>query len=143
MELLIPADAEVVGLAELSAILPAHGFPGLTTADGTVGTKLPTAAPKPAEFARLFTSGGQPRDLVTDSPTLVVEGYAVKEQRARDLCALMVAIIEAAGRSGALGASTIYRARAVSLPANLPHPQVPTHFRYTAMISVDLRRSSV
>lgn len=142
MELLIPADVEVASLDEVSLLLPGHGFPNVTKAKGTLGTKLPKAIPKPPEFGRLFTTGGTPRDLVTDSPTLVAEGYAEKEQRARDLCALMVAIIEAAGRSGMLGAETVYRARAISLPTNLPHPLVPTHFRFTAMISVDLRRKT-
>lgn len=143
MEILLPADPEVAALTELSTMLPAHGFPAVTMAAGSLGTKLPTVDPKPAEFGRLFTSGGPPRDLVTDRPTLVVEGYATKEQRARDLCAFMVAIIEAAGRGGTLGGAVCYRAVAVSLPANLPHPQLPGHFRFTAMISVDLRRSTV
>lgn len=142
MELLVPADAEVAALEELSGLLPAHGFPGVTTAAGALGTKIPTVTPKPPEFGRLFVPGGAPRNLVTDVPTLSVEGYAVKEQRARDLCAFMIAIIEAAGRSGRLGSETCYEARAVSLPGNLPHPNVPTHFRYTAMISVALRRAT-
>lgn len=143
MEILIPTDPEVAALAELSTMLPAHGFPAVTMQTGSLGTKLPTADPKPAEFGRLFTPGGVPRDLVTDTPTLVVEGYAKKEQRARDLCAYMIAIIEAAGRAGELGGVTCYNAAAISLPANLPHPQLPGHFRFTAMISVDLRRSAV
>lgn len=142
MEILVPADPEVAALTELSALLPAHGFPGLTVAAQRLGTKLPTITPKPPEFGRLFTSGGAARDLVTDAPLLVLEGYAPKEQRARDLCAFMIAIIEAAGRAGTLGGVTCYQARATSLPANLPHPQLPGHFRFTAMISVDLRRSA-
>lgn len=143
MELLIPADSEVAALAELSSLLPEHGFPGVTRAAGTLGTKLPTSSPKPAEFGRVLATGGAGRDLVTDSPTLVLEGYATKEQRARDLCALMLAIVERAARAGSLGGVTVYRSSRVSLPANLPHPQVPTHFRFTATISVDLRRSAV
>lgn len=142
MDLLIPADVEVAALAELSTHLPMHGFVGVTTAAQRLSTKLPTQDPKPDVFGRVWASGGAPRDLVTDSPTLNVEGYATREQRARDLCAYMIAIIEAAGRAGTLGAATIYRAQAVSLPASLPHPQVPTHFRFTAMISVDLRRTT-
>lgn len=142
IELLIPADVEVASLDHVSLHLPDHGFPNVTKAKGTLGTKLPKRNPKPPEFGRLFSTGGPPRDLVTDSPTLVVEGYAEQEQRARDLCALMVAIIEAAGRSGTLGTEIVYRARATSLPGNLPHPQVPSHFRFTAMISVDLRRKT-
>lgn len=142
MEVLIPADAEVAALTELSLMLPAHGFPGLTMTAGALGTKLPTADPKPAEFGRVVATGGAGRDLVTDSPLLVLEGYAVKEQRARDLCAFMVAIIEAAARGGALGGATCYSANLGALPANLPHPQVPDRFRFTSTISVDLRRSA-
>lgn len=143
MDLLVPADAEVAALAELSTELSAHGFAGVARAAGTLGTKLPTVTPKPAEFGRVLATGGVPRDLVTDSATLVLEGYAVKEQRARDLCALMLAIVERAARAGSLGGVTVYRVASASLPANLPHPQVPTHFRFTATISADLRRSSV
>lgn len=143
MELLVPTDPEVAALAELSTLLPAHGFPAVTRAAGTLGTKLPTSNPKPAEFGRVLATGGVPRDLVTDSATLVLEGYATKEQRARDLCALMLAGVERAARAGTLGGVTVYRVSSASLPANLPHPQVPTHFRFTATISADLRRSSV
>lgn len=142
MELLIPTDAEVAAIDELSVALPVHGFPGLSKAAKTLGTKIPTTTPKPAEFARVVGVGGAGRDLVTDSPLLTLEGFAKKEQRARDLCALMVAIIERAARVGTLGGSVIYAARVVGLPANLPHPQVPDWFRFTATVSVDLRRTT-
>lgn len=143
MELLIPADAEVAALDELSDVLPAHGFPAVTVAAKTLGTKIPAASTKPAEFGRVLATGGTGRDMVTDSPTLILEGYATKEQRARDLCALMLAGIQRAARAGTLGELTIYSARVASLPANLPHPNVPTHFRFTATVSVDLRRSAI
>lgn len=142
MELLIPADPEVAALAELSSMLPMHGFPGVTTSAKRLGTKLPTGTPKPPEFGRVLTTGGPERDLVTDSPTIVLEGYALTEQRARDLCALMVAVVQRAARAGTLGGNPCYGARVASLPGNLPHPQVPTHFRFTATVSVDLRRSA-
>lgn len=141
MELLVPADAEKAALEELSIVLPEHGFPDVTTAAKTLGTKI--AAGKPTEFGRVLATGGPGRDMVTDSPTLILEGYATKEQRARDLCALMLAGIQRAARTGTLGSLTIYSARVVSLPANLPHPNVPTHFRFTATISVDLRRAAI
>lgn len=142
MELLIPEDVEVRALAELSTVLPLHGFPGVTSAAQRLGTKIPTQNPKPEVFGRLIAAGGTTRDLVTDSPTLALEGYSAKEQQARDLCALMLAIIEAAARAGSLGGATVYRARTISLPQNLPNPLVPDRFRFTALISVDLRRSA-
>ena len=140
MELLLPTDPEVRSLNELSTMLPLHGFPTVTTATRALGTKLPTQNPKPDVFARVIATGGTARDLVTDSPTLTLEGYSVKEQQARDLCALMLAIIEAAARAGTLGGATAYRHRTITLPQNLPNPLVPDHFRFTALISVDLRR---
>ncbi|WP_449865913.1 hypothetical protein [Microbacterium arabinogalactanolyticum] len=143
MEILIPADVEVATLDELSVVLPAHGFTGVTKDAGRLGTKIPTGTPKPPEFGRVLASGGFSRDLVTDTWTLILEGYATSEQRARDLCALMVGGVGAAARAGALGGIPCYRANTASLPANLPQPNVPTHFRFTATISVDLRRSTV
>ncbi|MGK9222068.1 MULTISPECIES: hypothetical protein [unclassified Microbacterium] len=141
-EILIPVDGELAVIAELSATLPAHGHPNLTEPQGTVGTKIPTTSTKPREFVRVTTTGGARRDLVTDSHTLVVEAYATREGDARDLCALAVGLLEAAGRAGALGGRTCYRVSA-SVPVNLPHPSVPTHFRYRSTISADLRRSAV
>jgi hypothetical protein len=143
MELLIPADGEVGILDELSSVLAANGFPAVTKAAQTLGTKLPTSTPKPPEFGRVIGTGGSGRDLVTDSPTLVLEGYAQKEQRARDLCALMLAGVERAAKIGKLGTLTIYRARVAALPGNLPNPLVPDRFRYSATVSVDLRRVTV
>ena len=140
MELLLPEDIEVRALAELSTMIPLHGFPAVTTANRRLGTKIPTTNPKPDVFGRLIATGGTTRDLVTDSPTLSLEGYSVKEQEARDLCALMLAIVEAAARAGSLGGATVYRSRTASLPQSLPNPLVPDHFRFTALISVDLRR---
>lgn len=143
MEILVPADPESAVLAELSAVLPLHGFAGVTMGAKRLGTKIPTSTPKPSEFGRVMATGGPARDLVADSPTLVLEGYALTEQKARDLCALMVAVVQRAARAGSLGGVPCYGARVASLPGNLPHPQVPTHFRFTATVSVDLRRSAV
>ena len=143
MEVLIPADVESAALAELSAKLGVHGWPGLTAANGRVGTKLPTGLTKPESFVRLYTVGGGSRDLVSDSPTLVVEGWHSKEQGARDLCAMSVALIESAGRAGSLGGVTCYGVAVASLPANLPYPSMPDRFRFTATLSVSLRRSSL
>lgn len=141
VEFLVPADAEVAVLTELSTVLPTLGKQ-LTTAAGTVGTKIPTRDPKPAEFIRVVATGGPGRDLVTGKHVLALEGYAKREQDARDLCALAVAVVEAAARAGVLGSVPCYAASA-SMPANLPHPDVPTHFRFTSTISVDLRKATV
>lgn len=128
-EVLVPADDEVALVDELQARM---GVP--------VGTRIPD--PRPREFVRVVSTGGAPRDLVTDSPTLVVEGFAVTESRARRLCALAVAYAEAAGRAGSMGGVPCYGVRVAGLPANLPMPSVPDRFRFTATIAADLRRSA-
>lgn len=140
-EVLVDADGEMGILDELSAQLPPRGW-ALTKAAGTIGTKIPTTSVKPAEFIRVLAPGGSGRDLVTAQHTLVIEAYSTKEQRARDLCALAAALVVAAARAGSLGGLTCYRASS-TVPGNLPHPDVPTHVRFTSTISVDLRRATV
>lgn len=129
-EVLMPADDEVALVDELNARL-----------EVPVGTRIPV--PRPLEFVRVVSTGGAPRDLVTDSPTLLVEGFATSEGRARYLCAAAVAHAQAAGRVGRLGGVPCYGVRVASLPANLPMPSVPDRFRFTATITADLRRSAV
>lgn len=143
MELLIPADVEGGALGELSDGYASNGFPQLTVAAKTVGTKITSLDPKPDDFVRLIATGGAERDLVTDDFTLIVEGYSTSERRAQQVCALGLAILQRAARQGAIGGMTCYRVRGMSLPANLPNPAVPGRFRYTATLSASLRRRAV
>lgn len=127
-EVLVPADDEAAVVDELTARL-----------DGVhVGTQIPR--PRLDEFVRVVSTGGAERDLVTDSPSLVLEGFATGEGRARQLCALAIAYAQAAGRAGSMGGVTCYGVTVAALPANLPMPSVPDRYRYTATVSVDLRR---
>lgn len=129
-ELLIPADDEALVVAELAARLPGVH----------VATRLPR--PIPADVIRVVNVGGVGRDLVTDSPRLAVEGFAKTEGRARELCALGVAHLQAAGRAGSVGGTACYGVQVEGLPANLPDPAMPDRYRYSATVSVDLRRSA-
>lgn len=142
-EILVPADAELAAITELSTRYPALGFAGLTMALKTVGTKIPTTSPKPSDFVRVLAVGGTGRDLVTDAPTLVLEGWSTIEGRAFQICARGVAALQAAGRDGSMGGVTCYEVGVFGLPAKLPDPTVTTHFRFTSTISADLRRSTV
>lgn len=127
-ELLIPADDEAAAVTELNARM-----------DVPVGTRIPN--PLPQEFGRVVSTGGSGRDLVTDSATLALEGFATTEGRARRISAEMIAHLQAAGRAGSVGGVTCYGVTAVALPANLPMPSVPTRFRFTATVTADLRRT--
>lgn len=142
-ELLISADAETATIAELSAKLPQHGYPQLTEPQHTVGTKLPTAEPRPPDFVRVLRVGGTGRDLVSDQHTVTLEGWSNDEQRASDLTALAAAIVIAAAQAGELGGVTCYTASGGGVPANLPHPTVTDRFRFTTTISVALRKTTV
>lgn len=126
-EVLIPADDEKAVVEELNERM-----------DVSVGTRVPRD--RPSEFVRVVSTGGAERDLVSDTFTLAVEGFAASEGRARFLCASAIAQAQAAGRGGSVGGVTCYGVRAVGLPANLPMPSVPDRFRFTATIAVDLRR---
>jgi hypothetical protein len=137
VELLIPSDVEVAVVTELNARMPDRDFPGAW------GTRIPNDRAERSEFGRVLAAGGSERDLVTDSPTVVIEAFSDREGRAQRMCAVAVAVVQAAVRGGALGGVTAYRARVMSLPQNLPMLSVPGRFRFTATLSVDLRRSSV
>lgn len=134
-ETLIPGDAEVGAITELDVRLPILGFAGIK-----VATTI--TSPRPAEFIRVFRTGGVPTDITADSVTLVIEAYAEKKSRAERLCAFAVAALQAAGRDGAFGSIPCRRVDVFSLPANLPDPTVPDRTRYTSMISAVLRRTA-
>ena len=138
MEILIPADPEKEVQAELVARYPDVGVESIP-----IDTKPPTSSPRPAEFIRLRAVGGPRRDITTDAFTVTLEAYATREIRARDLCAFGVALLEAAGRDGMVGAVPCGRVLVVGVPSNLPDPTIPGHFRYSATISVPLRRGAV
>ena len=130
--MLIPADDEPAVVVELRARLAVP-----------VSTVIPSGSPpkaRPAEFVRVVSAGGAQRDLVSDAMTVAVEGFAESEARARRLCAEAVGYLQAAGRDGVLGGEVCYGVQVFGLPANLPHPLVPDRFRYTATVSVELRR---
>lgn len=135
-ELLVSADGEAEIVAELNARMPAAGFP-----NAKASTRVP--ASRPSEFIRVVATGGAERDLVTDEALFVIEGFATTEGRAQRMCAFGLAVLQAAGRAGRIGSATAYGVRVVGLPANLPMPSVPDRYRYTATISVALRKATV
>lgn len=135
-EILVLPDAEAACIDELRVKLDT-----IPEWNGTpAGTRIPDE-PKPDDFIRVTRVGGVRRDLVNDLHTLVVEAFSTREKRAERLCALGVGILEAAARDGWIG-SVIAPGRfgIFALPANLPDPAVPTHYRYTSTISATLRR---
>lgn len=137
-EILVLPDAEAACIDELRVRLDAN--PDLTGI--AAATRIPK--PRPNEFYRITRVGGVRRDIVNDLHTLLVEGWALTETRAAHLCSMGVAYLEAAGRDGMVGDVVCSgRFDIFALPANLPDPSVPDRYRYTATISVTLRRVAV
>lgn len=126
MQLIEPTDAEQAVIDELTP----RGF--------SIGTSLPD--PLPDRFQRVVSAGGVQRDLVTDSPTLVVEAFHKRESLALADANRMLTILQAAARENHLGTATAYRLQVVSLPQNYPLPSVPSHLRYVFTIQPDIRR---
>lgn len=129
-ELLVAPDAEEEIRRELLAWPFLSGMP--------VSTDLPKD-PKPPGFVRVVRTGGAERDMVTDEATCTVECFSESETTASRLAALSRAALSAAARDGRMGNATCYGAQILAAPANLPHPDVPTHHRYTFTMSVELR----
>lgn len=126
--LLLPDDPEQAIIDELTPTF-------------TIGTSFPEALP--AVFLRVNGAGGFQRDLVTDTFTVVLEAYAKLETTAHAALSEAIArLANAQQLDGRWGAATVYRLQVVSLPQNLPHPDVPSHKRYISTLAPDLRRRS-
>lgn len=136
-ETLVTADAEAAVIAEYAVRMPALGY-----AQVKAGTKIP-AGTKPADFLRVLVVGGVNRDIANDQITLAIEGWSTGEVRAQRLTAIAVAALDAAGRDGSVGGVASSSVQVLSIPQNLPDPNVPTHYRYTSTVSVTLRRAAV
>ena len=127
-QLLLPADVEQ---AIITALSPFY----------TISTSIPDH--KPPLFFRVVATGGSERDIVTDSPIVVLEAFALRESQARDAIDMALARLQLAARKGNLGGETCYGMEVAALPQNFPLPSVPTHKRYILTIAPALRRRAV
>lgn len=88
-----------------------------------VGSRIPER--RPAAFVRVTRTGGTRSNLVQEQPTVLVECFAVTSVAAERLAGDMWA--SAAGMDGAL--PWVHRVE-LTMPANFPDPDTPTHARY-------------
>lgn len=131
-EIVVFPDVEQLLCDYLTATLPAHWtVPGGGVLK--VGTRVPN--PRPAEFVRLFVTGGAQRDLAVDTPRVTVDAYAERESRAHDLAAICRGLIHAIDTVDGV---QFYRIESGSRPQNLPDPTTG-QTRYTATYSLDYR----
>lgn len=141
VELLLPADGELAAVRGLT-----DGLAGTSFEVAAVATMIPDMDVKPDMFVRVTTGGSVGRSVapvggvqVTDVHVLTLDAFALSEGDAVALAAYCSAILEAAGRAGELGGVTCNESSA-GVPVNLPHPDVPTHYRYTVTGTARLRR---
>lgn len=124
-QLIKPVDAEQAVIDEVDALY-------------VIGTGIPD--PKPELFVRVLRTGGAERDLVTDTPILTLEVFALRETQAFEASADIVARLQLAVRHGRLGNEVAYKLSVSGLPQNYPLPSVPSHKRYVTTIAPELRR---
>lgn len=132
MELSIPGDAEQLALDALNA-----GFaliPEVSSVPVSTKIKKVSSGETESEFVRVWASNLVQETMVTDAPTLTVEGWANTETRAARILALAVAVLKE--QEGAL-----FGVSEIGGVGNNPHPDYPSKFRYSALLEVRVRAS--
>lgn len=131
-EVIVFGDIEAAFVDYLTDALAYRGRPAV------VAATIPN--PRPAgEFVTVTLVGGARRDLVTASPSLMFECWALLASKACSLADLTAALVYSA-RGETLSGLTIYRVTPFAGPAFVPDP-VTDQPRYRFMASVDVRGS--
>lgn len=117
---------------DIEAVLVTHLEPLVGV---PVSTRVPN--PRPDEFVRLHRVGGVRRDLVTESPMVLVEAYAATSTRARDLGALALRHVHVMPDTDVEGA-VIRRIREVGGLQSFPDPETDDP-RYQFTVQIDTK----
>ena len=131
MELSVQGDVEQLALDAIGA-----GFaliPEVSMVPASTKIKVVSGVTAD-EFVRVWASNLFQETLVTDAPTLTVEGWARTEVRAQRIMALAVAVLRE--QEGAL-----FGVSQIGGVGNNPHPDYPSHFRYSALVEARVRAS--
>ena len=131
MELSVQGDVEQLALDAIGA-----GFALIPEVSRVpASTKIKVVSGVTAdEFVRVWASNLFQETLVTDAPTLTVEGWANTETRAARILALAVAVLKE--QEG-----TLFGVSQIGGVGNNPHPDYPSKFRYSALLEVRARAS--
>ncbi len=99
-----------------------------------ISTKIPN--PRPSEFVRLVSAGGERKNIITASPTVAVEAWAADAPTASRICRVATAIVHSlAGEL--VGGVQLGGVGTFSLPQDLPDED-SGHARYTSTLSIDM-----
>ncbi|MHA7145443.1 hypothetical protein ACX80U_12070 [Arthrobacter sp. TmT3-37] len=99
-----------------------------------IGTKVPN--PRKTEFIRLVLTGGSRKNVITESPTIAIEVWAIDSTEALRIAKLASAIIHSLAGELIDGVQ-VGEVGAFGLPQDLPDED-STHARFTATYSIDL-----
>jgi hypothetical protein len=126
-EAILFGDVEQMQIDWLTATLPNHGYTGI---------KVSSQVDKSNPSVRVLGTGGQQRNLVVGTPTLVWEAWHKTETGASLLARTMRALIGALpGQT--VGGMFIYSAD-LDIPQNFPDPE-SSRVRYTFAGSLSIR----
>lgn len=103
-----------------------------------VGTKLPGKHSSSDAFVRVSRSGGVARDLVTDSPTVLVECFGADTVSASNLATVARALLLASARL----TDTVTRATDGGGVAFLPDPDT-NQPKYQFLVQLDIRGTAI
>lgn len=123
-------DVEQLLIDALPPLLAAHGYTGVA-----VTTRVPN--PRPAAFVRVLVTGGARQTLVTDAPTVTVEGWGATETAALNLTRTARGCLELL-RGVTVGGVVVYGGRDFGSPVNLPDPD-SAQYRYTTTGTLPIR----
>lgn len=121
-------DAETLAVAFLKGQYTARSV------TGGVGTKLPKNHGLTDSFTRVSRVGGDTRDLVTDSPRLLIECFGPSTVAASDRAKITRALMLASARL----TDTVTKATEGGGVAFLPDPDT-NQARYQFVVQLDLR----
>lgn len=129
-ELSVGADPEQLAIDAIDAAF--EKLPEVSKVTAT--TKIPTdvKGATRAEFVRVWASNFNEETLVTQNPTLTVEGWANTETRAQRIMALAVAVLR-------VQEGDLFGVRVIGGVGNNPHPDYPSKARYSALLQVRTR----
>ena len=132
MELITPLDMA----DEIRTFLTSH-LPGVQVTAGTTPTKFQT------ESVHIVRTGGQPRDLVSDTAVLSIDCRHLSSEVGADRLARNVyALMTAAERIGEAGGATVYESTPLTGPYDNPDPTHPSLYRVTCTYQVAARMAA-
>lgn len=131
--------SEVIIHGDAAGILKVGLMVGMEMLGDPVPVVLTIPANRPPEFIHVLSSGGSLRNIVTDVPTVIVEGWADRPSRAHQLAQMARGLMH---WFTDINGTAVYDVNEFAGPGDLPDP-LSDQARFTATYSVPMRSASV